>query len=288
MAAPAAVGVLCLLLNVQAEPQAAGRRHARLPPRRFPAERLVPEGFRGPNVLEKLAAGTHGDDAHAENLAFLIEHMGHAMKAQDAKTRRLREEGRAEQQQGGRRLAGEYKPITDSEAGGDGFCGSHGWALQQKPDKEEFADASLPCGEGGVDYLPDSQDGSQENPYGCKTTKRNDYIVTSPGYDYVTAFPDATTENGVTFDYFIAWGWSNPTASTSVGMDGWKPEVSGPDNSPYLAGCVYAKYDKGLRVNVEDDGTVTEDPIEIGIEGITCEGCKVNMGVNAQLAFSSR
>ena len=116
MAAPAAVGVLCLLLNVQAEPQAAGRRHARLPPRRFPAERLVPDGFRGPNVLEKLAAGTQ-DENSAENLAFLIEHMGHAMKAQDAKTRRLREEGRAEQQQGGRRLAGEYKKITDSTVG---------------------------------------------------------------------------------------------------------------------------------------------------------------------------
>mgnify|MGYP002823369603 CR=1 FL=1 len=44
------------------------------------------------SVLEKLAAGTQDENSHAENLAFLIEHMGHAMKAQDAKTRRLREE----------------------------------------------------------------------------------------------------------------------------------------------------------------------------------------------------
>ena len=207
MAAFAAVGGLLprgarllwvLLLHAQAEPRPAGRRHARLPPRRFPAERLVPDGFRGPNVLEKLAAGTHGKDAHAENLAFLIEHMGHAMKAQDAKTRRLREEGRAEQQQGGRRLAGEYKKITDSAKSDgspdyEGYCGSHGWAIQQKPDKPEFEDASLPCGEGGKPY--DKNNG--EGGYGC-----------DEDYYYITKFAEAkTNEKGVTFDYFVAWGW---------------------------------------------------------------------------------
>ena len=258
MAAPAAVGVLCLLLNVQAE-QPAGRRHAPLPPRRFPAERLVPDGFRGPNVLEKLAAGMQDENSHAENLAFLIEHIGHAMKSQDNIMRRKREEGRAEQQ-GGRRLAGEYKQITDSAKSDgspdyEGYCGSHGWALQQKPDKEGFADASLPCGEGGKIYDADGGD-----PYGC-TAK----------YQFITDFKEAVTKDGVTFDYFIAWGWSNPTK--------W-------DASPYMAGCMYARYDGGLKVNVDDNNNVKEQTIEIPrVEGLSCEGCKVFMGAKAELAF---
>ena len=260
MAASAAVGVLCLLLNVQAEPQeAAGRRHARLPPRRFPSERLVPDGFRGPNVLEKLAAGTQDENSHAENLAFLIEHIGHAMKSQDNIMRRKREEGRAEQQ-GGRRLAGEYKQITDSAKSDgspdyEGYCGSHGWAIQQKPDKEGFADASLPCGKDGKVY--DADGGA---PYGC-TSK----------YQFITEFKDAVTKDGVTFDYFIAWGWSNPTK--------W-------DASPYMAGCMYARYDGGLKVNVDDNNNVKEQTIEIPrVEGLSCEGCKVFMGAKAELAF---
>jgi hypothetical protein len=149
----------------------------------------VPEGFRGPNVLEKLAAGAHDKDSHAENLAFLIEHVGHAMKAQDKKTRRLREEGGA-QQPPRRRLEDEANKRVPSPGNDtpDGFCGSHAWALQQKPDGVMWEDASLPCA--------DVADGGATEADGDCAGK----------YQYVTAFPDATEEEGVTFDYFIAWG----------------------------------------------------------------------------------
>ena len=77
----------------------------------------------------------------------------------------------------------------------------------------------------------------------------------------------------MTFDYFIAWGW----AQKDGGSTEW---------SPYMAACLYARYDKGLKVNVKDDGTVEEDSIKIdGVEGISCEGCKVDMSVDAQLAL---
>ena len=103
------------------------RRPATLLSGRFPAERLVPEGFRGPNVLEKLAAGAQGEDVHAENLAFLFERVGHAMKAQDKKTRRLREEGGA--QQPPRRLETDpaMKGVRSSRlrGGRDGPCEQH-------------------------------------------------------------------------------------------------------------------------------------------------------------------
>jgi len=192
--------------------------------------------------------------------------MGHAMKAQDAKTRRLRDEGRAEQQQGGRRLAGEYKKITDNAKSDgspdyEGYCGSHGWAIQQKPDKPEFGDASLPCGTGGKPY--DKNNG--EGGYGC-----------DEDYWYITKFADAeTNEKGVTFDYFVAWGWSRATAT------GWSA-----DFSPWLAGCMYARYDAGLMVNVDENGNVQEQTIEIpSVGGISCEGCKVDMSAKAELAF---
>ena len=99
MAALQLLSLLLLTSPALADPgpgrSADGRRHAApLPQGRFPAERLVPPGFRGPNVLEKLAAGSQGEGegVHAENLAWIFEHVGHAMKAQDTNTRRLREE----------------------------------------------------------------------------------------------------------------------------------------------------------------------------------------------------
>jgi len=49
---------------------------------------------------------------------------------------------------------------------------------------------------------------------------------------------------------------------------------------------VYARYDKGLKVNVDKDDVIKEQTIKIdGVDGISCEGCKVNMGVTAELAF---
>ena len=80
----------------------------------------------------------------------------------------------------------------------------------------------------------------------------------------------------MTFDYFIAWGWSQKDKTGLMNAD-W---------SPYMAACLYARYEKGLKVNVKDDGTVEEDSIKIdGVEGISCEGCKVDMSVDAQLAL---
>ena len=58
----------------------------------------------------------------------------------------------------------------------------------------------------------------------------------------------------------------------------------GADFSPYLAGCMYA-YDKGLMVNVDENGNVQEQTIEISVGGISCEGCKVDMSAKAELAF---
>ena len=238
---------------------ADGRRHAApLPQGRFPAERLVPPNFRGPNVLEKLAAGTQGEGegVHAENLAWIFEHVGHAMKAQDKKTRRLREENGATGDAGGaqRRLAGEQQPIPESDTP-DGYCGSHGWALKQKPDKPEFEDASLPCAEGGASKEEGGCDGGLA------------------GYQFLTKFETGKEEDGMTFDYFIAWGWAQ--------KDGGRTEWS-----PYMAACLYARYDKGLKVNVDENGNVEENPITIDqVKGISCEGCKVDMSVDAQLAL---
>ena len=61
MAALQLLSLLLLTSPALADPgpgrSADGRRPAApLPQGRFPAERLVPPGFRGPNVLEKLAA----------------------------------------------------------------------------------------------------------------------------------------------------------------------------------------------------------------------------------------
>jgi len=188
---------------------ADGRRPAApLPQGRFPAERLVPPGFRGPNVLEKLAAGSQGEGegVHAENLAWIFEHVGHAMKAQDTNTRRLREEdgsagdgGAGDAAAARRRLEGERKAIPASDTP-DGYCGSHGWALQDKPDTDEFKHVSLPCGVGGKAYDKDSGE-----PYGCASR-----------YAYLTTFEEATTtQDGLTYDYFIAWGWSHPMATSA-------------------------------------------------------------------------
>ena len=111
MAALQLLSLLLLTSPALADPgpgrSADGRRPAAaLPQGRFPAERLVPPNFRGPNVLEKLAAGTQGEGegVHAENLAWIFEHVGHAMKAQDASTRRLREEDGGASRGSGRRF----------------------------------------------------------------------------------------------------------------------------------------------------------------------------------------
>ena len=254
---------------------ADGRRHAApLPQGRFPAERLVPPNFRGPNVLEKLAAGTQGEGegVHAENLAWIFEHVGHAMKAQDTNTRRLREEdggagdgGAGDAAAARRRLEGERKAIPASDTP-DGYCGSHGWALQDKPDTDEFKHVSLPCGVGGKAYDKDSGE-----PYGCASR-----------YAYLTTFEEATTtQDGLTYDYFIAWGWSHPTGGAT-------------ELSPYLAACVYVRYEKGLKVNRDTNKKVEKENIVVTgsgntdadpPEGISCKECFVDMGVDAKMAF---
>ena len=50
---------------------------------------------------------------------------------------------------------------------------------------------SLPCGVGGKDY-----DANSGEPYGCASK-----------YGIVTTFEDAKTQDGLTYDYFIAWGY---------------------------------------------------------------------------------
>jgi len=279
MAALQLLSLLLLTAPALADPgpgrSADGRRPAAaLPQGRFPAERLVPPGFRGPNVLEKLAAGTQGEGegVHAENLAWIFEHVGHAMKAQDASTRRLREEdgGAGDAAAARRRLEGERKAIPASDTP-DGYCGSHGWAIQDKPDTDEFKHVSLPCGAGGKDY-----DKNSGEPYGCDEK-------------YVTTFKEATTqEDGLTYDYFIAWGWSHPTEKVS-----WT-SLSAGDWSPYLAACVYVRYDKGIKVNIDTNKKVQNENIVVTgsgntdadpPEGISCKGCFVDMGVDAKMAF---
>ena len=73
---------------------------------------------------------------------------------------------------------GERLPIPASDTP-DGYCGSHAWALQQKPDGEMWEDASLPCGEGGA----------TEAEGGCASK-----------YQYVTNFATAQLNDGATFD----------------------------------------------------------------------------------------
>ena len=49
---------------------------------------------------------------------------------------------------------------------------------------------------------------------------------------------------------------------------------------------MYARYDAGLMVNVDENGNVQEQTIGIpSVGGISCDGCIVDMSAKAELAF---